>query len=46
LALPPIARANEALRAPMNVHRLDDEVLFDRDLSTHRVPVGYANKSP
>jgi riboflavin-specific deaminase-like protein len=45
LALPPIARADEALHAPMNVHRLDDEVLFDCDLSTHRVPVGYANRS-
>jgi riboflavin-specific deaminase-like protein len=45
LALPPIARADEALRAPMNVHRLDDEVLFDCDLSTYRVPVGYANRS-
>ena len=45
LALPPVARADEALRAPMNVHRLDDEVLFDCDLSTHRVPVGYANRS-
>jgi riboflavin biosynthesis pyrimidine reductase len=45
LALPPVARADQALRAPMTVHRLDDEVLFDCDLSTHRVPVGYANRS-
>jgi hypothetical protein len=30
---------------PMHVHRLDDEVLFDCDLSAQRVPVGRANKS-
>jgi diaminohydroxyphosphoribosylaminopyrimidine deaminase/5-amino-6-(5-phosphoribosylamino)uracil reductase len=45
LTLPPVARADEALRVPMNVHRIDDEVLFDCDLSAHRVPVGYANRS-
>jgi len=44
-ALPPVARAGQALRAPMRVHRLDDEVLFDCDLSAHRVPVGRANRS-
>lgn len=44
-ALPPIARAEEALRAPLRVHRLDDEVLFDCDLSAHRVPIGRANRS-
>lgn len=44
-ALPPIERADEALRAPMQVHRLDDEVLFDCDLSAQRVAVGRANRS-
>jgi hypothetical protein len=29
----------------MQVHRLDDEVLFDCDLSAQRVPVGRAKKS-
>ena len=38
LALPPIKRADQALRAPMHVHRLDDEVLFDCDLSAQRMP--------
>ena len=43
LTLPPIERADQALRAPMHVHRLDDEVLFDCDLSAQRVPVGRAS---
>ena len=38
LVLPPIERADQALRAPVHVHRLDDEVLFDCDLSAQRVP--------
>jgi hypothetical protein len=29
----PIEHMQEALRAPMKIHRLDDEVLFDCDLS-------------
>jgi riboflavin-specific deaminase-like protein len=45
LALPPIERADQAMRMPMHVHRLDDEVLFDCDLSAHRAPVGHARKS-
>lgn len=45
LSLPPIERADQALRAPMHVHRLDDEVLFDCDLSAQRVSVGHANRS-
>jgi riboflavin-specific deaminase-like protein len=44
LALPPIARADEALRVPMHVHQLDGEVLFDCDLSAQRV-AGAAKKS-
>ena len=39
LTLPPIESVDQALRAPMRVHRLDDEVLFDCDLSAQRVPV-------
>jgi diaminohydroxyphosphoribosylaminopyrimidine deaminase/5-amino-6-(5-phosphoribosylamino)uracil reductase len=44
-ALPPIERADEALRAPMRVHQLDGEVLFDCDLSAQRIPIGRAKKS-
>jgi len=45
LTLPPIERADQALRVPMHVHRLDDEVLFDCDLSAQRLPVGRASRS-
>ena len=41
----PIERADQALRAPIRTHRLDDEVLFDVDLSAQRVPIGRAKKS-
>jgi riboflavin-specific deaminase-like protein len=44
-ALPPIERADQALRTPVRVHKLDDEVLFDCDLSAQRVVVGRANRS-
>jgi riboflavin biosynthesis pyrimidine reductase len=43
--LPPIARVDEAVLTPIGVHRLDDEVLFDCDLSGQRVAVGRAKKS-
>jgi hypothetical protein len=45
LALPPIERADQALRAPVRTHRLDDEVLFDCDLSAQRGAPGSAKKS-
>lgn len=45
LALPPIARMTEALRVPIHAHRLNDEVLFDCDLSAQLPCVGQANKS-
>ena len=45
LTLPPIERADQALRTPMRVHRLDDEVLFDCDLSAQRVAIGRASRS-
>jgi riboflavin-specific deaminase-like protein len=44
-SLPPIARPDEAVLMPMQVHRLDDEVLFDCDLSGQRMPIGRANRS-
>lgn len=43
--LPPVERADQALRAPMRAHIVGDEVLFDCDLSAQRVPVGAAKKS-
>ncbi|MGD9880272.1 MAG: RibD family protein [Reyranella sp.] len=45
LELPPVARMTDALRAPVRVHLLDDEVLFDCDLSARRAAAGAANKS-
>jgi len=44
-ALPPIARVDEAVLMPTSVHRLDDDVLFDCDLSAQRVSIGRAKKS-
>jgi diaminohydroxyphosphoribosylaminopyrimidine deaminase / 5-amino-6-(5-phosphoribosylamino)uracil reductase len=43
--LPAIERIDEALRAPMRVHLLGDEVLLDCDLSAHRIGSGSAKKS-
>lgn len=45
ITLPPIERADQALRIPMRAHQLDDEVLFDCDLTAQRVPIGLANIS-
>src|SRR5260370_1313693 len=39
LALPPIARIDEALRPTVRIHRVAEEVLFDCDFSACRVPV-------
>ncbi len=44
-SLGPIDRVEQALSPPMRVHRLDDEVLFDCDLSAQRAPIGEAKKS-
>jgi riboflavin-specific deaminase-like protein len=44
-ALPPIDRVGEALSAPMQVHHLDGEVLYDCDLSAQRDAIGRANRS-
>jgi diaminohydroxyphosphoribosylaminopyrimidine deaminase/5-amino-6-(5-phosphoribosylamino)uracil reductase len=43
--LPPVERADQALRVPMRIYQLEDEVLFDCDLSAQRVPVGCAKIS-
>jgi len=40
-----IDHVEEALRPRVRVHRLDDETLFDCDLSAQRVPVWRAEKS-
>jgi diaminohydroxyphosphoribosylaminopyrimidine deaminase / 5-amino-6-(5-phosphoribosylamino)uracil reductase len=45
VTLPPIARLEQALRAPMRCHVLGDEVLLDCDLSAQRIAVGVAKKS-
>jgi diaminohydroxyphosphoribosylaminopyrimidine deaminase/5-amino-6-(5-phosphoribosylamino)uracil reductase len=45
LALPPINRVDEAMRAPIRVHVLGEEVLLDCDLAAQRVPVGVAKMS-
>jgi len=45
LTLPPIERADQALRMPICVHKVGDDVLFDCDLSAQRVALGVAKKS-
>ena len=45
LTLPPIARVEQAIRAPIRAHMLGDEVLLDCDLSAQRLPVGRAKMS-
>jgi riboflavin-specific deaminase-like protein len=43
--LPEIERADQAMRVLVHAHQLDDEVLFDLDLSAQRVALGAAKKS-
>ena len=43
--LPPLERADQAHRMPVRVHRIEDDVLFDCDLSGQRVAIGVAKKS-
>jgi diaminohydroxyphosphoribosylaminopyrimidine deaminase / 5-amino-6-(5-phosphoribosylamino)uracil reductase len=43
--LPEIERIDHALRPPTRVYLIDDEVLFDCDLSAHRVRIGAAKTS-
>jgi riboflavin-specific deaminase-like protein len=45
VSLPPIARVEHALRAPIRAHVLGEELLMDCDLSGQRIPVGVANTS-
>jgi diaminohydroxyphosphoribosylaminopyrimidine deaminase / 5-amino-6-(5-phosphoribosylamino)uracil reductase len=45
LALAPIERVAQAMRAPMRAHVLGEEVLLDCDLSAQRIPVGTARMS-
>ena len=43
--LPPLERADQAHRMPVRVHKIEDDVLFDCDLSGQRVAIGIAKKS-
>jgi riboflavin-specific deaminase-like protein len=45
IALPPVERADQAMRVAMHTHQIDDEILFDCDLSAQRLPVGTAKRS-
>ena len=45
LMLPPLERADQAPRMPVRVHQIEDDVLFDCDLSAQRVAIGIAKKS-
>jgi len=44
-ALPPIERADQAVRVPVRSIQLDGDLLLDCDLSAQRVPVGRAKTS-
>ncbi len=43
--LPPIDRADQARRMQVRVHKIEDDVLFDCDLSDQRIAIGAAKKS-
>ena len=45
LILPPLKRADQARRMAVRVHKIEDDVLFDCDLSAQRVAIGVAKKS-
>jgi diaminohydroxyphosphoribosylaminopyrimidine deaminase / 5-amino-6-(5-phosphoribosylamino)uracil reductase len=45
IELPPLERADQAHRMPARVHKIEDDVLFDCDLSGQRVLLGDAKKS-
>jgi diaminohydroxyphosphoribosylaminopyrimidine deaminase/5-amino-6-(5-phosphoribosylamino)uracil reductase len=45
VTLAPIARLDEAVRAPMRAHILGEEVLLDCDLTAQRIPIGVAKTS-
>ena len=43
--LPPLDRADQAQRMPVRLHKIEDDVLFDCDLSAQRMTLGVAKKS-
>jgi diaminohydroxyphosphoribosylaminopyrimidine deaminase/5-amino-6-(5-phosphoribosylamino)uracil reductase len=45
LDLPPIERADQAMRVPVRPIQLEGDLLLDCDLSAHRLPVGWAKMS-
>jgi riboflavin-specific deaminase-like protein len=45
IELPPLERADQAHRMQVRVHKIEDDVLFDCDLSDQRVTIGVAKKS-
>jgi diaminohydroxyphosphoribosylaminopyrimidine deaminase / 5-amino-6-(5-phosphoribosylamino)uracil reductase len=45
IILPPRERADQAPRMPVRVHKMEDDVLFDCDLTAQRVELGDAKKS-
>ena len=45
IELPPLDRADQAKRMPVRLHKIEDDVLFDCDLSAQRVTLGVAKKS-
>lgn len=45
IELPPLDRADQAQRMPVRLHKIEDDVLFDCDLSAQRVTLGVAKKS-
>jgi riboflavin-specific deaminase-like protein len=45
LIVPRLERADQAPRMPIRLHKIDDDVLFDCDLSAQRVALGIAKKS-
>ena len=45
IKLPPLERADQAHRMPTQVHKIEEDVLFDCDLSGQRMVLGVAKKS-
>jgi len=45
IELPPLERADQAHRMQVRVHKIEDDVLFDCDLSDQRIAIGVAKKS-
>jgi len=45
IELPPLERADQAHRMQVRVHKIEDDVLFDCDLSDQRIAIGVARKS-